>query len=161
MILFKYDTELRVMLLVQPDFPGVVKQQKGSRGGVTLIMGQVCARTRGRNLFFFSERTMIHNGILPAYVYIWSIEERILLKSYRLLSTHLGNLLDLGLEFQGILFQKNHRHNIFRKKSFNAQASDLSLTFVSKFFLKCFFLAVDTTKTAVIYIYTYIFSLFF
>lgn len=71
MILFKYDTELKIMLLVQPDFPGVVRQQKGSRGGVTLIMAQVCARTRGRNLFFFFfERTMIHNGILPAYVYI-------------------------------------------------------------------------------------------
>lgn len=51
-------------LLVQPDFPEAANHQKGSRGGVTLIMAQVCARTRGRDLFFssFREGTMIHNG---------------------------------------------------------------------------------------------------
>lgn len=70
MILFKYDTELKIMLLVQPDFPGVVRQQKGSRGGVTLIMAGMCEDSRSKSLFFFFERTMIHNGILPAYVYI-------------------------------------------------------------------------------------------
>ena len=34
-------------------FRGLSSEKKGCRGGVTLIMAQVCVRTRGRNLSFF------------------------------------------------------------------------------------------------------------